>query len=94
MDLIRVNSRKEKKALASLSLALAVLGISVDDLKNFAEIAHENRRLRAANENLTKRLDAATGGKGLAKDDPSLVDYLRGTPTISRPGDRKGDAKS
>ena len=94
MDMIRVNSRKEKRALASLSLALAVLGISVDDLKNFAEIADENRRLRAANENLTKRLEAATGGKNPAKDDPRLVDYLKGTPTISRPGDRKGGAES
>jgi len=87
---IRVNSHREKKALASLSLALSVLGLSLDDLTRVGEIAEENRRLRASNENLTKRLDAATGGKPVTKDDPSVLAYMKGITTITRPGDSEG----
>lgn len=84
---IRVSTRKEKKALASLSLALSSIGLSIDDLANVAEILEENRRLRSSNEILTKRLNEATGGS--KPDSPEILKYLSGIPTTTRPSDRK-----
>lgn len=79
---IRVNTRKEKRALAQLSLALSVIGVSLDDLKNIKETVEENRRLRIANDELTEKLIKATGGKTSPKDDPTIMNYLKGPETI------------
>lgn len=89
---IRVNTRREKKALESLSLALSLVGLSLEDLSALSDVVAENRRLKASNASLTERLDKATGGQPHAKDDPKVLDYLKGVPTIDRPAGRKEGA--
>lgn len=80
---IRVNSWREKRALSTLSLALGVLGLTLDDLKNAAELVRTNKSLEQENAELSKRLDAATGGKKL---DPSeqnaILSSLKGPDTM------------
>lgn len=78
---IRVNSRKEKKALEMIELGFSLLGITLTDFQKMKEAVDENTSLREQIESLKHQLAVAKGEQisdKEAKDTnaESIDDYL------------------